>query len=227
VADDDDHARFTEELWDAIGPIFEAILRHPFVTGLTDGRLTRDRFAFYVVQDAIYLRSFARALSSLAASAPDARATAMFNRHASDAIAVEQSLHEGFVGDLGLHPEQVGTAEPSPSNQAYCDFLLASARGRPFHEGLAAVLPCYWIYQRVGKGLLPQGSPDPLYRRWIDTYGGEQFDAVVREVRELTDRVASELTEAQRLAMRSRFVLASRYEWMFWDSAYRLQRWPV
>jgi thiaminase/transcriptional activator TenA len=222
-----DDARLTGRLWDAIGPIFEAILRHPFVSGLTDGRLTRDRFAYYVVQDAIYLRSFARALSSLAASAPDAKSTAMFNRHASDAIAVEQALHEGFVGDLGLHPEQVDAAEPSPSNQAYCDFLLTSALSRPFHEGLAAVLPCYWIYLRVGKELLPKGSPDPLYQRWIDTYAGDQFDAVVREVLELTDRVAADLTEDQRLAMQSRFVLASRYEWMFWDAAYQLQRWPV
>ena len=223
----DTDARFTDTLWEAIGPIYEAILRHPFVTGLTDGRLTRDRFAYYVVQDALYLRSFARALSSLASSAPDEGATAMFNRHASDAIAVERSLHEGFLGDLGLHPEQVDSAEPSPSNRAYCDFLTASALGRPFHEGLAAVLPCYWIYQRVGAGLLPEGSPDPLYRKWIDTYGGGEFDEVVREVRSLADRVAAELTEAQREAMRDRFVVASRYEWMFWDSAYRLQRWPV
>ena len=70
-------------------------------------------------------------------------------------------------------------------------------------------------------------SPEPLYRRWIDTYGGDQFDAVVREVLGLADRVAPALTDAQRRAMRERFVVASRYEWMFWDAAYRLQRWPV
>jgi outer membrane protein assembly factor BamB len=54
---------FTGELWSAMTPIYEAILRHPFVAGLTDGSLPRDRFRFYAVQDALYLREFARALS--------------------------------------------------------------------------------------------------------------------------------------------------------------------
>lgn len=220
-------SRFTEDLWSAIVPIYDAILEHPFVTGLTDGRLPRDRFAFYVIQDAIYLRTFARALSVLAAVAPDGNATSMFNRHASDAIAVEQSLHDGFLADLGLQPRQIDETEPSPNARAYCDFLMASTSGRPFHEGLAAVLPCYWIYQRVGQQLLPKGSPEPLYQRWIETYGGEQFDEVVRQVLALTDQVAPERTEAQRAIMRERFVVGTRYEWMFWDAAYQLQRWPV
>ena len=63
-----------------------------------------------------------------------------------------------------------------------------------FAEALGAVLPCYWIYWEVGKALLERGSPDPLYRRWIDTYGGEEFAAVVRAVLELTDRLGPELS---------------------------------
>lgn len=223
----DPQGRFTDQLWQAIVPIYEAVLVHPFLRGLTDGDLSRDRFTFYVVQDAIYLRTFARALSSLAAFAPDGDSTRMFNRHASDAIAVEQSLHEGFLAELGLLPEQVERVEPSPTNRAYCDFLMASTLGRPFHEGLAAVLPCYWIYQRVGRHLLPKGSPEPCYRRWLETYGGDEFDLVVRDVLSLTDRVSPTLTELQRGTMQVLFVLGSRYEWMFWDSAWRLERWPV
>lgn len=219
--------RFTEQLWNAIVPIYDAILEHPFVSGLTDGRLPRDRFAFYVVQDAIYLRTFARALSVLASLGPDSNATRMFNHHASDAIAVEQSLHDGFLAELGLHPEQTGQTEACPSARAYCDFLMASTTNQPFHEGLAAVLPCYWIYQRVGQELLPKGSPNPLYQRWIDTYGGEQFDEVVQQVLDLTNRIAPTLTDDQRDRMTERFVLGTRYEWMFWDGAYQLQRWPV
>ena len=56
-------ATFTTELWRSIAPIYTAILRHPFVAGLTDGSLPRESFQFYAVQDALYLRDFARALS--------------------------------------------------------------------------------------------------------------------------------------------------------------------
>ena len=151
----------------------------------------------------------------------------MFAGHATEALAVERSLHEGFLDELGMHREQMEAAVPAPATRAYGDFLTATVLGRPFHEGLAAVLPCYWIYQRVGRELLPKGSPDPLYRRWIETYGGEAFDAVVRAVLALTDRVADGLTGGQKESMRDLYVLGSRYEWIFWDAAYHLRRWPV
>ena len=88
--------RFTRELWSHIGVIFEAILAHPFIQGLTDGSLPRAAFRFYVVQDALYLREFARALSIAAAKAPEDGDIAMFNTHAAEAIQVERQLHEGF-----------------------------------------------------------------------------------------------------------------------------------
>ena len=53
---------FSQELWQSIGPVYAAILRHPFVRGLMDGSLPRESFQFYAVQDALYLREFARAL---------------------------------------------------------------------------------------------------------------------------------------------------------------------
>ena len=216
----------TARLWAAIGPIFEAIERHPFLLGLADGTLPRDRFAYYISQDALYLREFARVLSALAVSGPEG-SVGLFGRHATDALAVEEALHGSVVLDLGLHPEQVRASEMMPTCRAYADFLMATALGRPFHEGLGAVLPCYWIYQKVGASLVEKGSPDPVYGRWIATYGGEAFDAVVGEVLALTDREGLGLTDAQFDAMRHRFVTASRYEWMFWEMAHRLERWPV
>ena len=55
--------------------IYAAILRHPFVAGLTDGTLPREAFRHYIVQDAHYLRGYARALALCAAKAPTSRAT--------------------------------------------------------------------------------------------------------------------------------------------------------
>ena len=92
---------------------------------------------------------------------------------------------------------------------------------------LAAVLPCYWIYWEVGKALLGHGSPDPLYRRWIETYSGEDFAEVVRAVLSLTDRLAPELSVAERVRATRHFAITARYEWMFWDMGYRRERWPL
>ena len=218
---------FTKELWAAMEPIYGAILAHPFVRGLTDGSLPRDSFRFYVVQDALYLREFARALSVAAARAPADDWIIMFNEHAANALRVERALHEGFFRQFGLTPEAVATTPLAPVNQAYTSYLLAVAYGAPFHENVAALLPCYWIYWEVGKALERTGSAEPLYARWIGTYAAEEFGAVVRAVLAAVDGVAARLGSAEREAMRRHAVTTTRYEWMFWDMGYRREQWPV
>jgi thiaminase/transcriptional activator TenA len=222
-----DQPPLTRRLWDSITDVYDRILAHPFIAGLADASLDRAAFQFYVVQDALYLRDYARALSVCAAKAPSEEAVAMFNRHASNAIEVERQLHAGFLTDLGLTAADVAATGMSPTNRAYTSYLLASVYAGSFAEALAAVLPCYWIYAEVGAELLKQGSPDPLYHRWIDTYGGEDFAAVVGAVRDLTDRVGGDLGRAELARVFERFATTSRYEWMFWDAAWRRERWPV
>jgi thiaminase/transcriptional activator TenA len=92
---------------------------------------------------------------------------------------------------------------------------------------LGAVLPCYWIYWEVGKALLERGSLTPRYQRWIETYGGEEFGVLVEAVLDLTDEVCEELNPAQKARVKEAFVTTSRYEWMFWEAAWKLEEWPV
>ena len=118
-------ASFSAELWKAITPIYDAILHHPFVTGLTDGSLSRESFRFYAVQDALYLREFARALALAAARAPEDEWIVMFSQHAAEALAVERALHESFFAEFGLSAEAVRTTPLAPTNLAYCSYLLS------------------------------------------------------------------------------------------------------
>jgi thiaminase/transcriptional activator TenA len=218
---------FTKELWAAMEPIYTKILAHPFVRGLTDGTLSREAFRFYVVQDALYLREFARALSVAAARAPADDWIIMFNEHAANALRVERALHESFFQEFGLTAAAVAATPLAPVNQAYTSYLLAVAYGAPFHENVAALLPCYWIYWEVGKALEQAGSPEPLYTRWIATYAAEEFGAVVRAVLAVVDAVAARLGPTEREAMRRHAMTTARYEWMFWDMGHRRERWPV
>ena len=217
----------TRELWTAMAPIYATILRHPFVAGLTDGSLPRDCFRSYAVQDALYLREFARALSLAAARAPEDDWIVMFNEHAAGALRVERMLHEGFFKEFGLTPADVAATPMAPTNVAYTSYLLAVAYGAPYHEALAALLPCYWIYWEVGKTLERATSPDPLYARWIATYASSEFGAVVQAVLAATDAVAERLRLPERDAMRRHVLTTTRYEWMFWDMGWRQESWPV
>ncbi len=216
-----------DELWVGAAPIYDKILSHPFVEGLTDGSLPRDVFRQYVVQDAHYLRGYARALAVCAAKAPTEDDTAMFNSHASGAIQAEQQMHAEFMGELGGSAAEAALEPLTPTTLAYTSYLMASTYGGSFAEGLGAVLPCYWIYARVGAALADRSSPDPLYARWIAAYGGEEFQAVVANVLSVTDRIGEEISAAEQARAYEHFVATSRYEWMFWDAAWRRETWPL
>jgi thiaminase/transcriptional activator TenA len=218
---------FTEQLWDSNTDIFDAILAHPFITGLTDGTLPEAAFAHFVVQDGLYLRDYARALAVVATRAPRPEAMQMFARHAADAVAAELELHSSLLPELGISAAEAEAAAPTPVNLAYTSYLLATTRGGSYAEGVAVVLPCYWIYWEVGKELVRRGSPDSRFQRWIDTYSAEEFGDVVRDVIAEADRVGALLSEAERAVAARHYRATSRYEWMFWDSAYRQESWPL
>jgi thiaminase/transcriptional activator TenA len=219
--------RTRDVLWSDIEDIYSAILAHPFVSGLADGTLPRESFRHYIVQDAHYLRGYARALALCAARAPTPPDTVMFAEHAAGAVAAEQGLHGALMAELGCTPESAASEPVAPTTRAYISYLLATAHGGSFAEAVAAVLPCYWIYARVGDELLARSSPDPLYARWIAMYGGAEFQGVVDSVLALTDRIGAEVSGTERTLMRHHFTTTARYEWMFWDAGYRRETWPV
>jgi len=218
---------FAAECWESIASIYGAIIEHPFIQGLADGTLARESFEFYAVQDALYLREFARSLAITAARAPRDEWIIMFSEHAAGALKVERTLHESFFKDFGLTPAAVSSTALAPANLAYTSYLIAVAYGAPFHEAIAALLPCYWIYWEVGKYLEGKGSPNPLYKRWIATYASAEFGALVTAVIEAADQTAAQLRPDERERMRRHFVATSRYEWMFWEMAYRREQWPI
>ncbi|MEU3493111.1 thiaminase II [Kitasatospora cineracea] len=217
--------KLTDELWAAAEPTYRRILDHPFLLGLADGTLPRAAFRHFVVQDSHYLRDYARALAVCAAKAPGEDEVLAFCNDAVGAIAAEQEMHGEFTAALGGPAD--GDEAVLPTTRAYTSYLLATAYGGSFAEALGAVLPCYWIYARVGEELARRSSPEPLYAKWIAAYGDEGFQSVVRRVLDLTDRIGAELSAAERRRVVEHFTTTSRYEWMFWDAAWRGETWPV
>ena len=151
----------------------------------------------------------------------------MFAEHARDTLVVERALHESFLPEWGLTEEDVYRTAPSQTTLLYTSYLLRIAYDRPFFEGIGAFLPCYWIYWSVGKELERLGSPNALFQRWIDTYSGEEFEAIVEQVLEVTNSVASGLTDIQKSSMLGHFVTTSKMEYLFWDMGFKRKNWDI
>ena len=219
---------FTESLWSRIADTsYAAILEHPFVKGLASGELSEDAFRHYVIQDALYLKDFARGLAVLGSRADEDDALIMFCEHARTAIIVERALHKGFLDAWNLSWEDVEGTEKAPNCLLYTSYLLQVVYSRPYYEALGAFLSCYWIYWEVGKALGEKGSPQPLYQRWIDTYAGEEFAQTVRDMLDVVERTCAPLNADQKEAVGRHFERTAKLEYMFWDMGYTAQQWPI
>lgn len=220
-----DPGSWSHRLWGVLAEPYAAILAHPFVTGLGDGRLPAAAFVHYLAQDAHYLRDYARALALLAGRAEQLTDVAMLARHAVSTAEVELSLHTELLDAFGVDAAALALVPVSPTTHAYTRHLLSAVQLGSFADGVAAVLPCYWLYARAGAAMLSAGSPEPRYQRWLETYAGEEFGAVVVEVLDLVDRLGPALTEPQRQRAEQEALTSARYEWMFFDAALRQEGW--
>jgi thiaminase (transcriptional activator TenA) len=218
---------FTEELWEANLDIYGEIRRHPFLGDLVKGTLSREAFSFYIMQDSLYLREFARSLNLAAAKAPRQEWGAVLSTHAASALQYERDLHDSVFQDYGISNAEVESFVPSPEAFAYTSFMVASSYSGSFSEVLATLLPCYWIYWEVGRELKQQGSSDPVYQRWIDAYASEDFGELVAAVRAIVDEVGDKAGQEEKARMHEHFRRSARYEWMFWDSAFHRRSWPL
>ena len=214
----------TQELWTAIEDRYERILAHSFIEDLKAGTLSREVFAFYIGQDSLYLQRFGRALAMLGARSDHSQHLLEFSRFAASAIEVERSMHEDLAKRFGLTEKPT---EMSPTCRNYTGFLLSNCALQDQAEGMASVLPCFWIYREVGLHIQKQAVEENPYQAWIDMYVSEEFDELVRKALSITDELASEASPELRERMKRAFVQGTRYEWMFWDSAYRMEEWPV
>lgn len=218
---------FCDEIWADVAPLRQAILVHPFLTALADGTLPRDSFQHYIVQDSLYLAEYARVLAIAAARAPSPAGRLEFSDGAKVAVQVEEGLHQAFFAQFGVTAAMAQAAEPTPACLGYTSYLASLAATRSYEELIAGILPCFSVYWEVGCAIKPRAtSPNP-YAPWIDTYADPGFGEATDRVRALVDEAAAATTPALREAMIRAFRNATRYEWMFWDSAWRLERWPV
>ncbi|NHI17330.1 bifunctional hydroxymethylpyrimidine kinase/phosphomethylpyrimidine kinase [Microbacterium excoecariae] len=193
--------------WEDIAPIRADIDRDPFVVALGDGSLSQERFAHYLAQDAVYLGAYARVLAGLGEIAPSADERAFWAASARACVETEMALHRSRVA--GDPPE------PSPETRAYLGHLEAAAAAGDHGVLAAAVLPCFWIYDDVGRRLARASRPGHPYEDWLQTYDDPAFRDATREAIAWTQRAAHRADDAALERMREAFVVSARHERAF------------
>ncbi len=220
--------KLTERLRRTVAPLWDAQYQHPFVRGIGEGTLDLERFKFWVRQDYVFLIEYARVVALAAARSPELRTIAKFATLLSETVNTEMRLHRAYAAEFGISNHELEHEAPAPATRAYADFLLRVASMGDYAELVAALVPCMWSFSEIGLRLAKLPAPaDQRYAKWIAMYASPEFAELARWCRELLDEVAAGLPERQWAHLEEIFLTSSRYEWQFWEMAWKQERWPV
>jgi thiaminase/transcriptional activator TenA len=165
------------------GSEWEAYVNHRFVRELAVGTLSREEFLAWMIQDYLYLIHYARAYALLVyksetvAQMRDA-ATIVFGL-----LNNEMSLHRRQLSEAGVTEVDLDQAEESLETLAYGRYVLDRAQAGDALDLVVTLSACLAGYGEIGQRLLADpttkldGNP---YRDWIETYGGADYNDLVR-----------------------------------------------
>ncbi len=220
---------FSDHLWKLAQSTWDDQLTHPFVVALGKGTLPERKFKYYILQDARFLGDLSRVFAAGALRAPDSKSALRFAKLAEETITVERSLHENYGKRWKMTAKEMSSVPMAPTNYAYTRHMLTVAHTGSAAEITVVALPCAWIYCVVGQHLLKNGPPSKKhpYHDWLMLYGSPEFAEVQEWMRKKVDQWAKTAGKEEKKRMEESFVLSSRYEWMFWEMAWKEEEWPV
>lgn len=208
----------------AVTSMMSEIHATPFNHELASGDLPKEKFQFYLQQDALYLADYARALAITGARLASNHHAQQFIQFSLGAINAERELHAEYLQDSSL--ENISDLEQSPFCFIYTNYLLKMASLAPVEEAVASLLPCFWVYKEVGKHIAAKAIAYPHpYQDWIALYSGTEFCLSVDSAITITNELGCNSSETVKKNMLTAFKRSTQLEWNFWVGAYAQEKW--
>lgn len=217
----------TERLLDATKDIWDKYNQHPFVLGLRDGTLPREKFRYYIIQDYLYLQEYVKVFSIGMAKAKSEETTKLFSGYINLLTGEEMSIHNGYMGKFAVTQEEVDVTPRALDNLSYTSYMLRVAYEESEVEILAAILSCAYSYEVIAKKMIqqnPAALEHPFYGDWVRGYAAESYAAGNTVLLDMLDRLTANCTEAQLKHLTDIFVACSRYELAFWELGWNMSK---
>jgi len=214
----------TQQLLDYAAEVWTAYNEHPFVLGIQNGTLEREKFRFYMIQDYLYLGDYAKIFALGVAKATSLSNAMLFSRYIS-VMNGELNVHSDYMARLGITQEDIDSAKRSLDSLSYTSYMLRVAYEETEVEIVAAILACAYSYEVIAKKMVennPAAVDDEFYGSWISGYVSEEYSEENRVLIELLDDMTKSYTPAQIEHLKEVFLACSRYEMAFWDLSWNM-----
>ncbi len=217
----------TERLLAATEDIWAEYYTHPFVRGIADGTLDREKFRYYMIQDYLYLIDYAKVFAVGVSKAKDGEAMKLFAGYVHQILDGEMDIHRSYMARLGITLEEAEQTPVALDNLSYTSYMLRVAFEEGAGEVAAAILSCALSYEYIAKEILrtnPDAEQHPFYGEWVRGYAAPEYAEANRILVELTNRLTAEYSTRQLQHLIEIFVNCSRYELAFWDMAWQVKK---
>lgn len=216
----------SERLLNASKTIWDAYNEHPFVLGIQNGTLERDKFRYYIMQDFLYLKDYAKTYAVGVAKAKSVETANLFAKYIN-VMNGELDVHKGYMGKFAVTQEEIDAMKPSLDNLSYTSYMVRVAYDESEVEVLAAVLSCAYSYEVIAKKIVanrPESVDDLFYGDWIRGYASDGYAAGNVMLIETLDRLSAHYAEEQLRHLEDIFIACSRYEMAFWQMAWEMRQ---
>jgi len=211
-----------ERMLSAATEIWKEYNQHPFVLGIQNGTLDKDKFRYYMIQDYLYLEDYAKTFAVGVAKAKSLKIANLFAKYI-DVMNGELNVHEGYFAKLNITQEEINSAVRSLDNLSYTSYMLRVAYEEGEAEILAAILSCAYSYEVVARNIVknnPSSVDDEFYGDWVKGYISESYAAENAVLLDEMNRLTEKYTEQQLKHLVDIFVACSRYELAFWEMSW-------
>lgn len=214
----------TEKLLAATTEIWKSYNEHPFVLGIQNGTLHKEKFRYYIIQDSLYLEDFAKTFAVGVAKAKNLETANLFAKYIS-VMNGELDIHTGYLAKLGITQEQIRSAPRALDNLSYTSYMLRVAYEEGEAEILAAILSCAYSYEIIAKNIVknnPNSIHDAFYGDWIRGYLSDDYAEENVILLKKLNCLTENYTEKQIQHLIDIFIACSRYELAFWEMSWAM-----
>lgn len=206
-----------------VKPLWENYTNHPFTKQIGNNTLSMDSFIYFLRQDYVYLKHYARC-HGLAAYKSDDMKTIQEAAVIINHISQEQLMHIAYCKKFGISVEQLENEPEGLATYAYSRYILDIGSREDWLSLQVALSPCLLGYGQAADNILKDpatihGHEKNRYWKWVEDYSGDDFEEAAQAGRKILEDHAINLSHPRIEQLVEIFATATRMECEFWNQA--------
>lgn len=201
--------------------VFDEFYNHPFVLGIQNGDLEKDKFKHYIIQDYLYLQEYLKVFAMGLVKTNDVELNNIFINSIIFLSQDEIKIHKAYLENFNIKNDDFKNAKRAIDNLSYTSYMLRVAYEGGELEILTAILSCAVSYEMIAKNIMKNNKKainNEFYGEWLKCYTSKEYEQNNIKLVGIFNELAKNYNDLA--SLKEIFYICSIYELKFWDLAW-------